>query len=123
MEFLSVCFQSPCELYFKSIQIFIEICTKFECVKDNFSFSNLLLIPSCLINITIDILTRNVFSLEESTLREEKAILLTIVFLCLLREVEYSSLFFKQIFSSSEDSDSAWEESREMWFECQSNGG
>ena len=123
MEFLSVCFQSPCELYFKCIQIFIEICTKFECVKDNFSFSNLLLIPSCLINITIDILTRNVFSLEESTLREEKAILLTIVFLCLLREVEYSSLFFKQIFSSSEDSDSAWEESREMWFECQSNGG
>ena len=123
MEFLSVCFQSPCEIYFKCIQIFIEICTKFECVKDNFSFSNLLLIPSCLINITIDILTRNVFSLEESTLREEKAILLTIVFLCLLREVEYSSLFFKQIFSSSEDSDSAWEESREMWFECQSNGG
>lgn len=123
MEFLSVCFQSPCELYFKSIQIFIEICTKFECVKDHFSFSNLLLIPSCLINITIDILTRNVFSLEEITLREEKAILLTIVSLCLLREVEYSSLFFKQTFSSSEDSDSAWEESREMWFECQSNGG
>lgn len=28
MEFLSVCFQSPCELYFESIQIFIEICTK-----------------------------------------------------------------------------------------------
>ena len=123
MVFLSVCFQSPCELYFKGIQIFIEIYTKFECVKDNFSFSNLLLIPSCLINITIDILTRNVFSLEEITLREEKAILLTIVFLCLLREVEYSSLFFKQIFSSSEDGDSAWEESRELWFECQPNGG
>ena len=123
MEFLSVCFQSPCEIYFKSIQIFIEICTKFECVKDNFSFSNLFLIPSCLINITIDILTRNVLSLEEITRREEKAIPLTIVFLCLLREVEYSSLFFKQIFSSSEDSDSAWEGSREMWFECQSNGG
>ena len=123
MEFLSVCFQSPCELYFKSIQIFIEICTKFEYVKNHFSLSNLFLIPSCLINITIDILTRNVFSLEEITGREEKAIPLTIVFLCLSREVEYSSLFFKQIFSSSEDSDSAWEESREMWFECQSNGG
>ena len=104
-------------------RFFIEICTKFECVKDHFSFSNLFLIPSCLINITIDILTRNVFSLEEITRREEKEIPLTIVFLCLLREVEYSSLFFKQIFSSSEDSDSAWEESREMWFECQSNGG
>ena len=32
MEFLSVCFQSPCELYFESIQIFIEICTKFDCL-------------------------------------------------------------------------------------------
>ena len=36
MEFLSVCLQSPCELYFESIQIFIEICTKFDRVTDPF---------------------------------------------------------------------------------------
>ena len=54
IKFLLFHFQSCCELIFEGIQIFIEICTKFDCVTDPFSFRDLLPIPSCLIG-TIDI--------------------------------------------------------------------
>ena len=37
--------------------------------------------------------------------------------------IKNSSLFFKQIFSSSEECDSVLEEGREMWFESQICGG
>ena len=142
IEFLSFHFQSPCELYFESIQIFIKICTRSDCVTDPFTFRDLLLIPSCLIG-TIDVWTWNVLPLEEITLWKQEAIPLTVFFPCLLREVgycittqtwiaklnswkfsmKYSSLFFEQIFSSSEDGDSALEKCREMWFESQICGG